>query len=123
MTKHTATPWASWNDHVIIPADHMGRKIGGSTNKKENREDFAHEICRIGRNSNHFSADEASANCEFIVRVVNSHDQLVDALKALIKAPKPAQFGSAANFYRDQEAHDKAIQLASAALAAAGEQS
>lgn len=81
MNKHTSTPWSSWNDHVIIPAAHAGRKIGGSTNNKEDREDFAHEICRISRNSNHYTADEASANAAFIVKACNSHDALVEALK------------------------------------------
>lgn len=48
---------------------------------------------------------------------LHPNDALVSALRQLMKSPKPVQSGSAANYYRDQAAHDKAIQAANEALA------
>ena len=82
--KHTPTPWSEVWAQYIIPANHQDRKIGGSTNSKQDREEFAHVICKMERNRNHFTADEATANAEFIVRACNSHNQLVESVKALL---------------------------------------
>lgn len=84
--EHTPTPWvAIWNEY-IIPAGHVDRRIGGSTNKAEDMEHFAHVVCRIDRNSNRFSAEHANSNAAFIVKAVNSHERLCTLASALLRS-------------------------------------
>jgi len=122
---HTPLPWHDLYGQYVIPVSHINRRIGGSTNKQHDRDEFAHVICKIERNSNRFSADEASANAALIVKAVNAHDSLLASLKALYGVLDA--FGDmpdgliAPSAWKGYQAEEK-LEAARAALAAAGEQ-
>jgi hypothetical protein len=61
-----ATPgaWANWGRH-IIPEAHWQRRLGGSTDKERDREDYAHLICRVDGKyqPDHANAEYIAAAC------------------------------------------------------------
>lgn len=112
--KHTPTPWMQLHGRWVIPTKHADRKIGGSTNKTQDRDDYAACICITGDNPNRFKDGEPEANAVFIVHAVNSHEKLKNALKLALK------------MIEDEVADGKFTEqaaLAREALDAAGEQS
>jgi|SRR3990172_608475 len=66
MTKHTATPWVFSEDRTMIYTS------GNAP--------FGYKVIKPNNDSRE---DEATANTAFIVRAVNSHEALVDALKRI----------------------------------------
>lgn len=83
--KISQLPWAVVRGNLIIPASHVGRRIGCSTSKTEHISDFAHVITHVSDDTIRFATDEIRANAAFIVKAVNHHDQLVQAVKDLLK--------------------------------------
>jgi hypothetical protein len=88
-TKHTPLPWIAVGSYWIIPATHQERAIGGSTNAKDHVEKFAHVIATVEQDEKRFTHEQVEANAAFIVRAVNSHEQLVTALHQILDT-KPA---------------------------------
>jgi hypothetical protein len=93
MSKHTPVPWEcgpeidSDSRLVYIPIRSQstriattgvyGRKPNGKTTGKLYSDEFG-----IERHPPHITADECRANAERIVRCVNSHDDLLEAIRA-----------------------------------------
>jgi len=74
MSKHTATPWRVW---------HRDMSSGGPLiTDRDGLVGIARAIYRMRDNMTF--PTEASDNADFIVRAVNSHDQLVAALDELL---------------------------------------
>ena len=78
-SKHTATPWRAdvWEydlatpkrrEHVIVTNDHLIANVGGDV---------------LGSMMYTLPAEEHEANAAYIVRCVNSHAALVEALRAV----------------------------------------
>lgn len=122
--EHTPTPWMHLDGRWIIPVSQQDRKIGGSTNKSEDRENYAAEICFMRDNETRFKKGEVRANAEFIVRACNSHDQLVAALKdaKILLELNGVDLKDAADYGNGEHAY-QTVRRIHEALSAAGEQS
>jgi hypothetical protein len=66
MTEHTPTPWEAGGSAIV--ADDYRIRV-------------AEFLCSSDEDRNYPNGDQASANAEFAVRAVNSHDALVAALE------------------------------------------
>jgi hypothetical protein len=80
-TKHTPTPWIAEGSYWIMPAAHRDMPIGASTNAQEHVSKFAHVIAKVEQDTKRFTNEQVEANADFIVRAVNSHEQLVAVLR------------------------------------------
>jgi hypothetical protein len=99
MTKPEATPrpWAvhqQWRDRVI-PASDLGKRIGGSSDEDHDRAAYALVLARttgereFTKFAHRATKAEGEANAALIVRAVNSHDDLVEALHNMVALAAP----------------------------------
>lgn len=101
--EHTPTPWAAsrlWPTQ-IVSFDHVNRPMGGSIFEDEDRDRFALVIasCPVNAYSgfaHEIAPAQVKANAAFIVRAVNAHDDLVNALEEIAQAKMPGQARSIA---------------------------
>lgn len=95
MSAHsnaTPRPWVAhkqWPAY-IIPASDAEKRLGGSVDADHDRNVYATIIARANHDERGFAHDttkaQAAANAALIVRAVNAHEALVEALKDGIEA-------------------------------------
>ena len=92
-TNHTPTPWTNYSCAIV--ANYRLKKDFGTVLREyrtsiamceaEPEEELTDDGCRaVGIRTPDFT--EAEANAAFIVRACNSHDELVQALEAVLKS-------------------------------------
>lgn len=85
---HTPTPWAvfpGFGSEYVVPASHLGRSMGGASDPDQDARRYAHPICRMPRPGSRYAQATIEANAALIVRAVNVHEDLTDALAALLE--------------------------------------
>lgn len=84
MTDHTPTPWAFTGSVRQVDRDRLW--CGDIVPPKSSR--YRGEICHLqsADQIDGINRDEAAANAAFIVKSVNNHDALVDALEEIVSA-------------------------------------
>jgi len=82
--QHTSGPWAVHPLNVkfggfVVPAEHVVRAIGGSTDAAADRDEFALKLCTISKDPhgrNNFEAD---------ARLIAAAPELLEALKEMVR--------------------------------------
>jgi len=85
MSEHSPLPWTIDKSHP----GHLGIWASGE------RAPYHREVAVLPQRSNHPQTphETTDANVEFIVRAVNTHDELLAALKAFLRAPSLGSSG------------------------------
>ena len=112
--KHTPTPWYAWLPKGVSAGCRTIRTVEGRTHGGYSGTEVA---CTVGR----MDDDVDKANAALIVRAVNHHEELVEALKELnasVPIPPP---GLKANFTKEANRVIDAKDAATAVLKKVGQ--
>lgn len=79
--EHTPGPWSIHPHHAydVVPQDHIGRPMGGSSDPDTDRATYAQEICAMHWPDPHRSRAEVQANA----RLIAAAPDLLEAVVAL----------------------------------------